>query len=45
MTKFSREEENSLVQAIKQVDSLKTASKLQMASVKVVNLQQKQDEL
>ena len=39
--KLSRDDQTQLVKAIEKVDSLKTSVKLQMASVKIVDLKKK----
>jgi len=42
--KISREDQNQLVKAIENVDDLRTKVKLQLASVKVVDLQKKKED-
>jgi hypothetical protein len=41
--KLSRDDQTQLVKAIEKVDSLKTSVKLQMASVKIVDLKKKKE--
>jgi len=43
--KISQQDENQLVDAIKKVNSLKTAAKLQMASVRIVDLRKKREQM
>lgn len=43
--KLSRDEENTLVKAVENVEHLKTNAKMLMASIKVVDLQKKRDDM
>ena len=43
--KLSRDDQTQLVKAIEKVDSLKTSVKLQMASVKIVDLKKKKEDI
>jgi hypothetical protein len=42
---LTRDDQNGLVQAIENVDALKTSVKLQMASVKIVDLKKKKEDI
>lgn len=43
--KLSREEENTLIKAVENVEHLKTSAKMLMANIKVIDLQKKREEM
>lgn len=43
--KLSRDEENTLVKAVENIENLKTNAKLLMANIKVVDLKKKREEM
>lgn len=43
--KLSRDEENTLVKAVENVEHLKTNAKMLMANIKVIDLQKKREEM
>ena len=43
--KLSRDEENTLVKAVENVEHLKSSAKMLMANIKVIDLQKKREEI
>ena len=43
--KLSRDEENTLVKAVENVEHLKSSAKMLMANIKVIDLQKKREEM
>jgi len=43
--KLSRDEENTLVKAVENIENLKTNAKLLMANIKVIDLKKKREDM